>query len=168
MSLSCGRSIFFYESGGRSYHFRSRKDYLPTLLELKTLEEVRAWFVDRMGNNCRNMGVKKESQSVSVVEKARNYIDSHYNKKDISLDEVSRSVDISSYYFSKIFKEETGRNFVEYLTEIRMNRARELLAGTELSMKEICGEVGYSDPNYFSRIFKKHTGLTPTEYKEKK
>lgn len=158
----------FYESGGRSYHFRSRKDYLPTLLELKTLEEVRAWFVDRMGNNCRNMGVKKESQSVSVVEKARNYIDSHYNKKDISLDEVSRSVDISSYYFSKIFKEETGRNFVEYLTEIRMNRARELLAGTELSMKEICGEVGYSDPNYFSRIFKKHTGLTPTEYKEKK
>ena len=57
---------------------------------------------------------------------------------------------------------------MEYLTEIRMNRARELLAGTELSMKEICGEVGYSDPNYFSRIFKKHTGLTPTEYKEKK
>lgn len=158
----------FYESGGRIYHFRSRKDYLPTLLELKSLDEIRAWFVDKMGNACQNIAMKKESQSVSVVEKARSYIDSHYHKKDISLDEVSRSVDISPYYFSKIFKEETGRNFVEYITEIRMNKARELLAGSNMSMKEICSEIGYSDPNYFSRIFKKHTGITPTEYKEKK
>ena len=77
-------------------------------------------------------------------------------------------MDISPYYFSKIFKEETGRNFIEYITEIRMDRAKELLAGRDMSMKEICAAAGYSDPNYFSRIFKKHTGVTPTEYKEKK
>ena len=111
--------------------------------------------------------MKKEEQSVSVVERARKYIDSKYNK-DISLDDVSREVDISPYYFSKIFKEETGQTFVEYVTEIRMNRAKELLSFTDMSMKEICCEIGYSDPNYFSRSFKKNTGLTPTEYKEKK
>lgn len=155
-----------YENGGRIYHFRSRQDYLPSLLELKNLEEVRSWFVDKMGNACRNVAVKKEEQSISVVERARHYIDSHYNK-DISLDDVSREVEISPYYFSKIFKEETGRNFVEYVTEIRMNRAKELLLHTDMSMKEICSEIGYADPNYFSRTFKKNTGVTPTEYKER-
>ena len=156
-----------YENGGMVYHFRDRQDYFPTIIELKNLEEVRAWFVDKMGNACRNVAVKKEEQSVSVVERARKYIDSKYNK-DISLDDVSREVDISPYYFSKIFKEETGQTFVEYVTEIRMNRAKELLSFTDMSMKEICCEIGYSDPNYFSRSFKKNTGLTPTEYKEKK
>lgn len=156
-----------YETGGGVYHFRSRQDYLPSLLGLHNMEEIRTWFVDKMGSACRNVAVKKEERSVSVIERARKFIDSHYNK-DISLDDVSREVDISPYYFSKLFKEETGRNFVEYLTEIRMNRAKELLMSSDMSMKEICSEIGYADPNYFSRTFKKNTGLTPTEYKEGK
>lgn len=155
------------DSSGGAYQFRGRKDYFPSVVEMKGLEEIRSWFLDKMGNACRNVAVKKEEQSVSAVERARKYIDSNYNK-DISLDDVSREVDISPYYFSKIFKEETGRNFVEYVTEVRMNRAKELLAFTDMPMKEICYEIGYSDPNYFSRSFKKNTGLTPTEYKEKK
>lgn len=154
-----------YESGGGVYHFLGRRDYMPSLLELTGMEGIRAWFVEKMGNACRNVAVKKEVRSTTVVERAREFIDSHYHK-DISLDDVSREVDISPYYFSKIFKEETGKNFVEYVTEIRMNRAKELLLGTDLSMKEICSEIGYADPNYFSRTFKKNTGLTPTEYKE--
>ncbi len=156
-----------YEAGGGVYHFRSRQDYLPSLLELTSMEGIRSWFVEKMGNACRNVAVKKEVRSVTAVERAREFIDSHYHK-DISLDDVSREVDISPYYFSKIFKEETGKNFVEYVTEIRMNRAKELLTGTDLSMKEICSEIGYADPNYFSRTFKKNTGLTPTEFKEGK
>ena len=75
-------------------------------------------------------------------------------------------MDISPYYFSKLFKEETGENFIEYLTSLRINKAKELIQNSSLSMKEICAEVGYADPNYFSRIFKKNVGATPTEYKE--
>lgn len=156
-----------FETGGGVYHFMGRRDYLPTLLELTSMESIRSWFVEKMGNACRNVALKKEVRSSTVVERAREFIDSHFNK-DISLDDVSREVDISPYYFSKIFKEETGKNFVEYVTEIRMNRAKELLVGTDMSMKEICSEIGYADPNYFSRTFKKNTGLTPTEYKEGK
>ena len=85
--------------------------------------------------------------------------------KDISLYDVSREVDISPYYFSKIFKEETGENFIEYLTNVRIEQAKNLLTGSDLSMKEICAQIGYGDPNYFSRAFKKKTGLTPTEFK---
>lgn len=156
-----------YEAGGGVYHFRSRQDYLPSLLELSNMDGIRSWFVEKMGNACRSVALKKEEHSVSVVERARKFIDGHY-QRDISLDDVSREVDISPYYFSKLFKEETGKNFVEYVTEIRMSRAKELLTKSDMSMKEICSEIGYADPNYFSRIFKKNTGQTPTEYKEGK
>ena len=92
-------------------------------------------------------------------------INTHF-KNDISLDEISREIDISPYYFSKLFKEETGENFIEYLTTTRMEYAKSLILKSNLNMKEICAEVGYQDPNYFSRIFKKTVGVTPTEYKE--
>ena len=87
-------------------------------------------------------------------------------RRDISLDDVSREVDISPYYFSKLFKQETGKNFIEYLTEIRLRSARELLQNSQYSIKEIFAQSGYSDPNYFSRIFKKYEGVTPSEFRE--
>ena len=70
--------------------------------------------------------------------------------------------------FFTIFKEESGYNFIEYLTNVRMDRAKELLDNSDLSMKEICAMCGYTDPNYFSRSFKKNVGVTPTEYKDGK
>ncbi|MCR5421707.1 MAG: response regulator [Lachnospiraceae bacterium] len=152
--------------GGMEYHFLSRQEYLPSLLELNTLDEIQQWFVNKIGAACRDVVQSKEKQSSSSVERAKTYISENYSK-DISLDEVSREVDISPYYFSKLFKEETGENFIEYLTSVRINKAKQLITGSDMSMKEICTSVGYSDPNYFSRIFKKNVGLTPTEYKEK-
>jgi two-component system, response regulator YesN len=101
------------------------------------------------------------------MEQARDYIEKNYHK-DISLDDVSRKIGISPYYFSKLFKEDMGEGFVEYLTKIRIEKAKELLSTTEYSMKEICSMVGYADPNYFSRSFKKNVGVTPTEYKGNK
>lgn len=154
-----------YEEGGMTYHFLSRQDYLPAILEMQSLDEIKAWFVSKISIACRNVVQNKEKQSISSVEKAKAYMMEKYNK-DISLDDVSREVDISPYYFSKLFKEETGENFIEYLTNIRIEKAKQLLTGSALSMKEICGEVGYADPNYFSRIFKKNVGVTPTDFKE--
>ena len=68
---------------------------------------------------------------------------------------------------ASFFKQETGGNFIEYLTEVRLRNARELLKDSGLSIKEICAESGYSDPNYFSRIFKKYEGVTPSEFRER-
>ena len=106
----------------------------------------------------------KDPQS-DVVTKAKEYIDANY-AQDLSLEGISRQTDISPYYFSKLFKNKTGVTFIDYLTNLRIEKAKELLADPGRSMKEICSEVGYSDPNYFSRIFKKTTGMTPTEYKD--
>lgn len=148
-----------------TYQFGARADYLPVIMELPDIDGLKRWFVEKMAGACRNVATKREEKTSSVVEKAKQYIAGRYNK-DMSLDDVSREVNISPYYFSKIFKEETGENFIEYLTSIRMEKAKTLLKDTEYSMKEICSLVGYSDPNYFSRSFKKNVGVTPTEYKE--
>ena len=102
-----------------------------------------------------------------MVKQAKQYIELNY-AKDIDLDEVSKYLQISPYYFSKLFKKKTGKNFIEYLTQIRMEHAKILLSSSSMSMKEICMEVGYSDANYFSRAFKKNVGLSPTEYKEER
>ncbi|MDE7178323.1 MAG: response regulator [Lachnospiraceae bacterium] len=154
-----------YNSGGMRYEFRDRADYLPVVMEMAESAALRKWFADKIGEACRNIGTKASEKSMGAVEAAKAYIRSNYSR-DISLDEVSQVVNISPYYFSKIFKEDVGEGFVEYLTGLRMDRARELLNTTEYSMKEICSMVGYADPNYFSRIFKKNVGVTPTEYKQ--
>lgn len=155
-----------YQNGGQTYHYSGRKDYLPQIMELETPEEIRTWFTDKIVSACRNVVSKREERSGDIIRNAKKYIEDHYDK-DISLDDVSRVVNISPYYFSKVFKEESGLNFIEYLTNIRIDKAKELLETTNLSIKEICVSCGYTDPNYFSRSFKKNVGVTPTEYKEK-
>lgn len=157
-----------YRNGGQVYIFNSRDEYLPQIMEICDFDQMKQWFLTKIGDSCKNIQNKREEKSTSTVEQAKSYIKENYDK-DISLDDVSRAFNISPYYFSKVFKEETGENFIEYLTSIRMERAKELLLNsTEYSMKEICSMCGYSDPNYFSRSFKKNVGVTPTEFKEGK
>ena len=143
--------------------FRSRANYLSQLLNVKSLAEVKVWFIEKIKAAAFWVSNKQEEQSMSVVNKAKQYIDENY-MKELTLDDVSRVVNISSYYFSKVFKEETGENFIDYLTKLRIESAKKLLKTTNKSMKEISAEVGYSDPNYFSRNFKKYTVKTPTDY----
>ena len=156
-----------YRSGGQTYRFNARDEYLPQIIEMEDFDHMKTWFLTKISEACKNIIGKKEERSYSIVEQAKQYIKENF-AKEISLDDVSRTVNISPYYFSKIFKEETDENFIEYLTNIRMEKAKELLNNTDYSMKEICSLCGYSDPNYFSRSFKKKMGVTPTEYKEGK
>ena len=155
-----------YQNGGQTYHYSGRKDYLPQIMDLNTPQEIREWFSEKIMSACRNVVSKREERSGDIIRTAKKYIEDHFDK-DISLDDVSRVVNISPYYFSKVFKEESGLNFIEYLTNIRIDKAKELLENSNLSIKEICVSCGYTDPNYFSRSFKKNVGVTPTEYKEK-
>lgn len=154
-----------YLSGGMTYRFDDRKNYLHEILNANGLAEVKEWFIKKMTDACRNVLVKRGEREDDIISRSKLYIDANYNK-DISLDDISRQMNLSPYYFSKLFKEETGENFVEFLTRIRIDKAKELLTVVDKSMKEICAEIGYSDPNYFSRIFKKVVGQTPTEYRE--
>ncbi|MBP9995855.1 MAG: response regulator [Lachnospiraceae bacterium] len=155
-----------YKSGGHTYSFDSRKDYLKCVCECEDLEQLRQWFLDKMKSAVGNMTTGTEDHTHHLIKKAVEYIENNFYK-DISLEEISQMLNLSSYYFSKLFKEEKGEGFVEYLTKRRVDEAKELLKDPEKSIKEIGSSCGYFDPNYFSRIFKKATGMTPTEYKEK-
>lgn len=156
-----------YVKGGRTYEFRSRSDYLSKVMGTSDREELKKWFLDKTVEICHKIESNKSDKSDSVIEKAKSYIKSNY-MKDVSLDDISMCCNISSYYFSKLFKQETGENYVEYLNKVRIDNAKRMLNEGSSSIKEICYSVGYSDPNYFSRAFKKYAGVTPTEYKEGK
>lgn len=108
---------------------------------------------------------KQESISRKPIREAREYIARHF-KEDIDLEQVSCIVGFNSSYFSRLFKKETGKNFVEYLTELRMLEAQQLLSETDKSIAEIAEEVGYTDDKYFSRAFKKYSGLKPKDYRK--
>ncbi len=153
-----------YESGGMTYRFLHRSEYLPAINSFGDFDPLRKWFVEKMGQAARNIATKKEEREDGVIETAMNYMKENF-VLDLSLDEVSSRVDVSPYYFSRLFKEETGATFMEYLTGLRVERAKELLRDPSMSVKDICAQAGYTDPNYFSRIFKKAEGVTPTEYR---
>lgn len=96
---------------------------------------------------------------------AAEYIREHYHE-EISLNSISTRYFITSSYFSSMFKAVMGENFLEYLTRIRMEKAKELLGSTDLKVGQISEMVGYGDSRYFSKLFKKHTGRMPTEYRQ--
>lgn len=95
-----------------------------------------------------------------------NYIDRNV-RKGISLDEAADYVNMSSCYFSKFFKKITGENFITYVTDRKIEIAKQMLLDTDLPVINIAYELSYSETNYFSKAFKKKVGLTPTEYRER-
>lgn len=88
-----------------------------------------------------------------MIERACEYINQHYTNEDISLNDVAAYVNFSPSHFSSVFSRETGKSFIRYLTDLRMNKARELLKCTDLRCSDISIAVGYKDPHYFSYIF---------------
>lgn len=100
-----------------------------------------------------------------IIEIAKDQIRKTYMSDEISLNTIAAEVGMSPSYFSSIFSKEMGKTFVEYLTEIRMGRAKELLMCSSMKTSEIGYEVGYKDPHYFSYIFKKTQNCTPKEFR---
>lgn len=126
---------------------------------------LREGALRRLGDWIDGLLEEKERSRSHVLQRALLYIGQRY-KEDISMEQTAEHVNLSPYYFSKLFKLQTGENFSDYVTRLRIGEAKRLIAERRLSLKEICYEVGYKDPNYFSRVFKKATGITPSDYRQ--
>lgn len=100
-----------------------------------------------------------------LMGKVKKYLQHNYMACDISLDSVSAMLGLNASYFSALFKRTFQVNFLDYLTELRMEAAKELLRDPLRSTAEVAGMVGYESANYFTRAFKKKVGMTPTEYR---
>ena len=107
----------------------------------------------------------KALREMRPITEAKHYIQQHYQEA-LRLEDVSTAVGFNATYFSTLFKKETGQNFMDYLTELRISKAKELLCGEELSVQDVAEQVGYRDLKYFSRLFKKLTGVSPSDYKK--
>ena len=108
---------------------------------------------------------KMTSRYGSIILKAKEYIDKNYANQNTTLTSVADYVCLSPNHFSTIFSQECNTTFIEYLTNVRIEKARQLIKNTDMKGYDIAYECGFSDPHYFSYIFKKNTGLTPREYK---
>lgn len=102
----------------------------------------------------------------SILKTAVDFIDSHYMEEDMSLNKAANAANVSSNHFSALFSQNMGQTFIEYLTNLRMNKAKEYLRCTSMRSSEIAGEIGYKDAHYFSYLFKKTQGMTPSDYRK--
>lgn len=147
---------------------RQREELLQKVTEQKSFQQAMALvrkYADYIYEQlcCMNSSSGKRQASMAMEYIRRNYMDA-----DLSLNSICSYLNISTSHFSTIFKEVTGETFIEVLTRVRMEKARELLENTTLKNYEIAEKVGFSDPHYFGISFKKMTGKTPTEYAREK
>ncbi len=163
-------TLLFDDLGG---HYDEKKEkifpFVPSeeIMELKDLSAWEEWAV-RSFDILIELFIEKYSQSLSQpLKKALAYINAEYTEP-LQLADVADAAAISSAYLSRLFAEQLETNFIDYLTDLRIDRAERLLSEGELSVKEIAVAVGIRDPNYFGKCFKKATGLTPSLYAQEK
>lgn len=140
---------------------------LMNVFRFKTLDEIEVWLKDEVSSVISAITDNRNYLTNMQIHRAVEYIDTNYANEKMSLQDLCRHVLMSTSYFSLVFKQHTGETFIEYLTGVRVAKAKELLHSSTLKLYEIAEQVGYKDPNYFSILFKKHTGITPKDYRDK-
>lgn len=111
-----------------------------------------------------NTDVTEDAKMQAVADRIMDFIEIHYTE-DISLQDMAAAMNYSEAYFCKLFKQYFDKSFVTYMTDFRMDRAKELLENVLINIKDVGTEVGYKDSNYFAKVFKRVTGMTPSEYR---
>lgn len=110
--------------------------------------------------------MRRDYYSSQILDQTLSYIKENFISGTLSLEEAAAVACMSPCYFAVIFKQETGRTFNRYLTDLRINKAKDLILYTDLKSYEIGPKVGYDNPSYFSTVFKKNTGMSPSEYRK--
>lgn len=153
-----------YENGELAKHCGEIRDINKVLSSVESNKEYLKKILSTAIDLREAVSQKKYH---SLLEEAKSYIEQHYDDVNISLNSVAASVNLSPNHFSSIFSQEMGKTFVEYLTFVRMEKAKELLRTSSLKSAEIAYAVGYKDAHYFSYLFKKNQDCTPKEYRQR-
>ncbi|MBW7453520.1 helix-turn-helix domain-containing protein [Paenibacillus sepulcri] len=137
---------------------------IMSIVKMQTLQEIKTYVSHFFSGVREVMSPDQKESHRSIIKKTIHHMEQECQA--VSLQSVAQKVYMTPTYLSLLFKLNTGRTFIEHLTDIRIGKAKELLKTTHYKNYEVAEQVGYQDPRYFSQIFKKKVGLSPTEYRE--
>lgn len=140
-------------------------EYLSVIDKLQKREEFGEWLLTTARKMNQAINQERDMTTRQVIQQAKQYIMDNYQNPDLSVEMICRHLHMSPAYFSTMFKKETGQAYIAYLTEIRLNKAVELLNKTDDKTYVIASKVGYQEQNYFSYVFKKKFGVSPTKFR---
>ena len=134
-------------------------------MQMESPEELEKWLLKICEKLRQTVQQERQASTRSFVSKAIEYVQEHYSDRNITIESICRELGVSAAYFSTVFKKETGKTFIGFLTDYRMEKAVELLMTTGDKTYIIAEKVGYADPNYFSYAFKKQYSMSPSKYR---
>lgn len=145
--------------------YASHRKLLEEFFKLQSLREQEGYITQIFTQAAAAIDGKNSSLNNSTIKRVISYIDEHYMDA-LSVDNLAESVYLTPTYLCVLFKKSTGKTINHYLTEVRLEKAKELLKNDAIHLQDICFRVGYLSPSYFSRLFKKYFGQTPSEYRD--
>ena len=126
---------------------------------------LKGWLVNSAVAISEELKNARNTTSRRIVEEAKGIVRDRYMQPELSLDTVCSELGVSNSYFSSLFRKETGKTFISWLTDYRMDHAADLMLETNEKSYKIAERVGYQDANYFSYVFKKRFGMSPSKYR---
>lgn len=140
-------------------------DFWDMAKTMQKRDDFYRWLKTSAGRINKAISEERDNTTKNIINDAKQYIMDNYQNPDLSVEMICRQLHMSPAYFSTVFKKETGQAYIAYLTEVRLNKAVELLSTTNDKTYVIASKVGYQEQNYFSYVFKKQFGISPTKYR---
>jgi len=139
-------------------------EYVTKIMEFDNQEDLCAWISIALNEFIELVYSSQDSRKVTQIQPAINYIDANYDKP-LTLAEIAKACHLSVSRLAHVFKEQMGITIIDYLTSVRIERAKQMLLATDQNCTEICFQVGYNNQSYFTRTFKDLVGMTPRQFK---
>jgi two-component system response regulator YesN len=146
------------------------EDFFPysEIMKRESVEAAQQWILELFQLAVKYTKLHKPTKSNKMAVSAKLYIEQNYSNPDLQLEEIANHVYVNSSYLRALFKKEVGMTITDYVTHVRMQKAKELLSRGGSKLADIAEQIGYNDPAYFSRCFKKVYGYPPSEYENSK
>lgn len=156
----------FLSETGQNYSdvFQKQSNLIEELQAKKSIVEMNKWIKDLFSLTTSYVFSRRKSKSQRIVNAVIEYIESNYYNEELDIDELARNLYINYGHLCYLFKKESGKTINDFITEFRINKAKELMDNGNHFVQDIANKVGYTDQGYFGKCFKKYTGLTPSKY----